>query len=95
MFRQENKTLAKKKSKSHGNRRLQRIKRKNRARGMNDATIQNLLCDHPPTTASDVNTIDEKKDEDTDQPMIDVSDQNEQVNIDDGSSNVASESGHR
>ena len=84
MFSQQHNLSTKKKSKSHGNRRLQRFKRKNRARGLDDDTIQNLLLNHPSHMTSNVENINENKgdgkDEETDQSVIDISDQNKKEN---------------
>lgn len=95
MFRQTPNTNTKKKSKSHGNRRLQRFKRKHRTRGLDEDAIRNLLLDHPPHMASNVNGIGANQDAGTGQPMADVSAQNKQESTDDGSSKLGSESGHR
>lgn len=61
MLRQQGSIDIQKKSKSRGNRPLQRFRSKCRARGLDDDSIRNLLFGHPSRLAPNVHMTDETK----------------------------------
>ena len=78
MFRQQDSSGIQKKSKSRGNRPLQRFRRRCRAKGLDDDGIRKLLLDRPSSLTSNVNVVVENehdvKDEGMDKTVMDTFD---------------------